>query len=218
MSRDFDGDGPATAPGMWRTILRPWRCVRPNHGIHEGLPFPNRRHRTVGFVPDPRPARGRCEAGGSRSSVAFCVGAAPRRVVDRFTGKGWLGTRCLGRSCWRGTSHNARLSLSDADRDWAARNCRAFMHNAASLTFHSEAPDGEPWRSNVHGVRNVLDFCQSSGIREFHQVSTAYVCGLREGSCLRKPTRRRPDPRERLRNQQMPIGSRWFAIASFSTM
>jgi nucleoside-diphosphate-sugar epimerase len=72
------------------------------------------------------------------------------------------------------------LGLDDAARAWVAENCTALMHNAASLTFHAEEPDGEPWRSNLHGTRHVLEFCRRAGIRQFHHVSTAYVCGLRQ--------------------------------------
>src|SRR4051812_4902849 len=72
------------------------------------------------------------------------------------------------------------LGLGDAGIRWAARNCDSFMHNAASLTFHGEGPDSEPWKSNLHGTRNVLEFCRAAGVRKFFHVSTAYVCGLRE--------------------------------------
>ncbi|HUG89228.1 MAG TPA: SDR family oxidoreductase [Planctomycetaceae bacterium] len=72
------------------------------------------------------------------------------------------------------------LDLSDEWRGWAAANCHAVLHNAASLTFHADGPDDEPWRSNLHGTRHVLDFCEAAGIRQFHHVSTAYVCGQRD--------------------------------------
>ncbi|MFQ5731099.1 MAG: SDR family oxidoreductase [Planctomycetaceae bacterium] len=72
------------------------------------------------------------------------------------------------------------LGLGPRGVQWAARNCRAFMHNAASLTFHAEqGRDGEPYRSNLNGTRNVLEFCEQADLREFHHVSTAYVCGKR---------------------------------------
>lgn len=73
------------------------------------------------------------------------------------------------------------LGLDARARAWAAEHVSAFIHNAASLTFVSTGPDSEPWRSNVHGTAHALDFCREAGIRTFHHVSTAYVCGLREG-------------------------------------
>ena len=71
------------------------------------------------------------------------------------------------------------LGLSDADVEWVRENCDAVLHNAASLTFVSTDPEGEPWRSNVKGTQNVLDLCEKTGIKDFHHVSTSYVCGLR---------------------------------------
>jgi thioester reductase-like protein len=76
------------------------------------------------------------------------------------------------------------LGLSDRDLRWVRDHCRSMIHSAASLTFHAEQPDGEPWRSNVQGTRNVLDLCLRAGIRQYHHVSTAYVCGLRRGRIL----------------------------------
>lgn len=76
------------------------------------------------------------------------------------------------------------LGLSSDEADWVEQHCDAILHNAASLTFHSDGPDGEPWQSNVHGVENVLATCEELRIWDFHHVSTAYVCGLRKGRVL----------------------------------
>lgn len=67
---------------------------------------------------------------------------------------------------------------------WVADNCSAVLHNAASLSFYHDDKTGEPERSNVEGTRQILTLCQEAGIRQFHHVSTAYVCGLRSGVCL----------------------------------
>ena len=75
------------------------------------------------------------------------------------------------------------LGMEAQDIRWAVENCRGMIHNAASLSFVSTGPDSEPYRSNVGGTQNVLQFCQEAGLREFHHVSTAYVCGLRTGVC-----------------------------------
>jgi thioester reductase-like protein len=74
------------------------------------------------------------------------------------------------------------LGMEPDSIKWAAENCRGMIHNAASLSFVSTSPTSEPWKSNVTGVKYVLDFCKSAQIREFHHVSTAYTCGLREGT------------------------------------
>ena len=76
------------------------------------------------------------------------------------------------------------LGLDPLSVRWVAEYCSTVIHNAASLTFHSTSEDGEPWRSNVGGVKNVLELCRSTGIRKLHHVSTAYVAGLRQGKVL----------------------------------
>lgn len=78
------------------------------------------------------------------------------------------------------------LNLSEADSQWVKKNCKAFMHNAASLTFYAKDAESEPWRSNREGTRNVLAFCKDHGIHEFHHVSTAYVCGKRRGELIKE--------------------------------
>lgn len=78
------------------------------------------------------------------------------------------------------------LGLSAADTRWVARNCSSFVHNAASLTFYGDGPGTEPWRSNLDGTRHVVDFCRATGIRQFHHVSTAYVCGQRRDGVIRE--------------------------------
>jgi len=78
------------------------------------------------------------------------------------------------------------LGLGTSGLQWVSRHCDAVMHNAASLTFHAESDDAEaePWRSNIGGTTHVLEFCRSAGIRQFHHVSTAYVCGQRTDHVL----------------------------------
>lgn len=76
------------------------------------------------------------------------------------------------------------LGLDACDVRWVSEHCTAIIHNAASLTFQATSQQGEPYRSNVQGTQNVLDFARQAGIREFHHVSTAYVAGLRSGKIL----------------------------------
>jgi thioester reductase-like protein len=76
------------------------------------------------------------------------------------------------------------LGLDPRGMRWVAENCDTMLHNAASLTFQSTSAQSEPWRSNVQGMRHVLELCRNAGIRKFQHVSTAYVCGLRQGRIL----------------------------------
>ncbi len=80
---------------------------------------------------------------------------------------------------------HSHLGLDSNCIDWLAQNCTSVIHNAASLVFRGDSPDGEPFLSNVEGTRNTLDLCRTTNIRHFHHVSTAYVCGLRNG-CIQE--------------------------------
>ncbi|MEX0679048.1 MAG: SDR family oxidoreductase [Pirellulales bacterium] len=70
-----------------------------------------------------------------------------------------------------------------AQRRWLGAHCERILSCAASMTFR-EDKRGEPFRTNVDGTRNLLELCRATGIRRFHQVSTAYICGLRQGRIL----------------------------------
>lgn len=76
------------------------------------------------------------------------------------------------------------LGLATEQRAWIAANCSEVVHSAASLVFETKPGDGEPYTSNVGGTRNVLELCRTTGIRRLHHVSSAYVCGLRQGVIL----------------------------------
>lgn len=73
------------------------------------------------------------------------------------------------------------LGLRESDLHWIAGHCSRVLHNAASLTFVGKDRGTDPWLSNLTGTERVLDLCRTTGIRELHYVSTAYVCGRREG-------------------------------------
>lgn len=75
------------------------------------------------------------------------------------------------------------LGMDEGQRRWIREHCDSMLHNAASLLFQHEEKTGEPYRSNIEGTKNVLELCRETGIRQFHHVSTAYVCGLRTGLC-----------------------------------
>ena len=76
------------------------------------------------------------------------------------------------------------LGLDAATTAWVARNVDEVVHSAASLSFQTRESDGEPWNSNVNGTANVLALCRDLGIRRYHHVSSAYVCGTRRGRIL----------------------------------
>ncbi len=76
------------------------------------------------------------------------------------------------------------LRLHPDDREFVRTHCSSLVHNAAVLQFQGESRDGEPWLTNVAGTRHVLDFTRETGIATMHYVSTAYVCGMREGQIL----------------------------------
>ena len=76
------------------------------------------------------------------------------------------------------------LGLDNRSLHWIERHCISVFHNAASLVFKGDDPNGEPYLTNIEGTRRMLELCRRTGIRQFHHVSTAYVCGLREGRVL----------------------------------
>ncbi|MEQ8787332.1 MAG: SDR family oxidoreductase [Pirellulaceae bacterium] len=86
--------------------------------------------------------------------------------------------------CLEGDVSEERMALSDASRSWIAENCDRVLHNAAVLTFHGVDREREPWRTNVGGTRNVLELCRQLQLKDLHYVSTAYVCGLRDGKVM----------------------------------
>jgi len=71
--------------------------------------------------------------------------------------------------------------LSDEDLVWARGHCDRIIHNAASLTFVGADRERDPWLTNLQGTRNTLLLAEQLGVEEFHYVSTAYVCGWRQG-------------------------------------
>jgi thioester reductase-like protein len=83
-----------------------------------------------------------------------------------------------------GDLSTAGLGLSAPQAAWVSRHVREVVHSAASLSFQLREADGEPYTSNVTGTRNVLALCRDAGIRRLHHVSSAYVCGLRQGTIL----------------------------------
>jgi thioester reductase-like protein len=76
------------------------------------------------------------------------------------------------------------LGLGKQQRRWLAQHCGSVLHNAASLTFVGTDRSRDPWLSNLTGTANVLEACREAGLREFHYISTAFVCGQRPSPIL----------------------------------
>jgi thioester reductase-like protein len=74
----------------------------------------------------------------------------------------------------------ADLGLGGAGRRWLAARCRAVLHSGAVVAYR-ETSDGEPWATNVHGTRRLLELCRQAGIGAMHHVSTAFLYGDRRG-------------------------------------
>jgi len=93
-----------------------------------------------------------------------------------------LGRRLHRPVVLEGDVSQPRLGVCAEDRKWIHANCDRLIHNAATLQFFGADRSGEPWRTNVEGTRHVLDLCRELEIGDLHYVSTAYVCGQREGT------------------------------------
>jgi thioester reductase-like protein len=74
--------------------------------------------------------------------------------------------------------------MGQAEQGWLREHCDGVVHNAASLTFRGTDRAAEPWQTNVGGTAAMLSLAEATGIRHLHQVSTAYVAGLRSSTVL----------------------------------
>lgn len=70
------------------------------------------------------------------------------------------------------------FGLAEEDRDWVRENVDKIIHSAAILEFYGEDRNGEPWRTNLGGTRNMINLCRDLKIHDIHYVSTAYVAGM----------------------------------------
>jgi thioester reductase-like protein len=100
-------------------------------------------------------------------------------IIDHW--EAILGKRLPQPKVLEGDLTQPGCGLGDDDRRWVADHCDEVVHNAASLTFRGTDRTAEPWRTNVGGTANVLGLARATGLRHLHHISTAYVCGLREG-------------------------------------
>ena len=84
----------------------------------------------------------------------------------------------------QGDLSSADAGLSGDDTLWLREHCDRVLHCAGVVKFRADGRSGEPYRTNLDGTRNLLRLCTSLNIRQFHHVSTAYVCGDRPGPVL----------------------------------
>lgn len=83
--------------------------------------------------------------------------------------------------CFEGDVHQEGLGLDRETRRWITKHCDRVIHNAASLTFHGNDRQGEPWNTNLLGTQHTLELCRDVKLRNLHYISTAYVSGNRQG-------------------------------------
>ena len=70
---------------------------------------------------------------------------------------------------------SAGLGLSESALDWLKERRLGVIHCAASIRFNADAPDGEPYLSNVAGTKHLLDVLAYCKVETFLYVSSAYV-------------------------------------------
>ena len=83
-----------------------------------------------------------------------------------------------------GDVREENLGLSERQSKWVGAYCDQVIHGAAVLKFNGANEDDDPWRTNLHGTRNVLELAKRSDISHFQYISTSYVCGKREETVL----------------------------------
>ncbi|MBI3637727.1 MAG: SDR family oxidoreductase [Candidatus Rokubacteria bacterium] len=74
----------------------------------------------------------------------------------------------------------AGAGLTRADAAWLRARVTAVIHCAGDTSFRPAAPDAFR-RGHVDGPRDLLVALAAGRLRRFTQVSTAFVCGRREG-------------------------------------
>lgn len=89
----------------------------------------------------------------------------------------------LGRSLPRpvvlsGDISEPAFALSKEDQAWIEQNVNTIIHSAAILEFYGEDRNGEPWRTNLGGTRNMINLCRDLKIHDVNYISTAYVAGM----------------------------------------
>ena len=121
----------------------------------------------------------------ARGHRVLCVvrsaspGEARNRLTEALAPWGSDAERALesGRlAVMRGDLHRPGLALDSAIRQHLSGQVASVIHAAGSTLFRARG-DGEPDRTNVAGTREVMRLAADCGCRDWHFISTAYVCG-----------------------------------------
>lgn len=81
----------------------------------------------------------------------------------------------------RGDLHAAGLGLSHEDSAWLAKHVGSVIHCAGDVSFGHDGAADDVWKTNVDGTAHVAKACRTLGIDALSYVSTAFVCGDRQG-------------------------------------
>lgn len=104
-------------------------------------------------------------------------------VVRRFEGNQYLSRPRI----IQGDLGAANCGVSHEDQAWLRSQPIDILHSAASIRFQECDDSGEPYRTNVQGMQNLLELSRSLQAVNFHYVSTAYVGNALAGRVLESP-------------------------------
>lgn len=83
--------------------------------------------------------------------------------------------------CIEGDTAQDGFGLQQRDREWLYDHCDTMLHCAASVDFNG-GYSKDTWNNNVTSARNTVEVCGDAKIHHLAFVSTAYVCGVRDGT------------------------------------
>lgn len=102
-------------------------------------------------------------------------GVSPQRRVDSVLEQHEIHSALSRPRVVEASFDEPSLDVSPEDSHWLKGREVAVIHCAASIRFNEDKESGEPYRTNVRGTQNLLQFCKQLDVQEFHHVSTAYV-------------------------------------------
>jgi nucleoside-diphosphate-sugar epimerase len=104
------------------------------------------------------------------------------RLLDRW--KPELRAGCAVPMCLEGSVNYPDLGLSGPALRWLAQKCTGVIHSAVGLNSKGRDRRHASWFTSLGGTGNVLDLCRRLDLEHLHYLSTAYVCGDRQGPVL----------------------------------